>query len=236
MKTLPLPSLCFSLVALLFAPTSAFADKSCAALEKAGELAAKQARIHNATDFMRSTAPAPNEKLSPLGEKMMQNVTIDKTNYMAMDGATFSTEIIKDDSERTLKSGIVIFSMVDEGCRSLGKATVAGRTANVYEAGSNKTSNDRYFKFWIDAQTGLPLKGIEDAPLPEVKSFGASKAGKPKIEVEMNKVKRVINTTAFVFGDVVKAPKLGGAKNLFGQKGELDAAAVAMLKAIVTGP
>lgn len=229
--------LCVSLVVLMNLSTPVLAaDKSCAALEKAGDLAAKQPRIHQAVDFMRPSIPDPKEKISALGEKMTQTITVDKTIYMALNGTTFDTEIAKDDSERAFKSGVVLFSMVDEGCRSLGKATVAGRSANVYEHGSNKTSKDRYFKFWIDAQTGLPLKGIEDAPLPEVKSFGASKAGQPKIAVELNKVKRIVNTVAFVYGDIVKAPKLSGAKGLFGQKGEVDPAATAMLKAIVTSP
>ena len=226
------------MIAFLAISTQALAaDTSCAALEKAGDLGAKQARIHQATDIMRSNIPPkPSEKVPALGEKMIQTITIDKTAYMAMDGLTFSTETLKTDSERAFKSGVVFFSMVDEGCRSLGKATVAGRTANVYEQGSNKTSKDRYFKFWIDAQTGLPLKAIEDAPLPELKSFSASKAGQPKVEVELSKVKRVINTVGFIFGDIVKEPKLSGKKTLFGQKGEVDPAATAMLKAIVASP
>jgi hypothetical protein len=224
-----------SLFACLSTPAlSTAADKTCAALNKAGERGLKQARIHQAVDLLRAAVPKPNEKVTPLGENFMQTITIDKTVYMALDGITFSAETVKNDEERAMKSGVAVFSMIDEGCKFLGKATVAGRNADVYEAGSNKNSDSTYFKFWVDSQTGLPLKSVEDAPAPELNSFKVTKDGRPNIEVKKNKVDRVLNTIAFVFGDTVKPPKLTGAKNLFGQKGEVDPAAPAMLKAIFT--
>jgi hypothetical protein len=66
--------------------------------------------------------------------------------------------------------------------------------------------------------------------------LGLQKNGKLNIKVKSNsKNERIINTVAFVFGDSVKPPKLGGAKNLFGQKGEMDAAVEAVLKVLVKG-
>jgi hypothetical protein len=223
--------------AMLAVPTLCFAaDKSCAAVNKAGELGFKQARIHYAGDLLRPALPNSLDKVSASAEKLMHSITVDNTNYMALDGVAFSTQTLKNAEERSLMSGVAVFQAIDEGCRSLGKAVVAGRNATVYDQGTTKTTDDTYFKFWIDAQTGLPLRTIENAASPEIKSFGATKSGRPNIEVKSNgKNERIINTIAFVFGDSVKPPKLGGSKNLFGQKGEMDAAADAALKGLIKG-
>jgi hypothetical protein len=215
---------------------AAAADTSCAAVNKAGELGLKQSRIHYAADLLRPAVPKASDKIQILGESMMHSITIENTQFMALDGITFSTTVLKSADERSMMTGVALFQAFEGGCRSLGKAIIAGRSALVFETGSNKTVSDSYYKFWIDAQTGLPLRGTEDAPAPEIKSFGATKGGRPKIEVQSNpKNERIINTTAFVFGDIVKPPKLAGAKNLFGQKGEMEPAATTMLKALIKG-
>lgn len=221
---------------LLQIPLARAADKSCAAVNKAGELGLKQARIHHAVDLLRPVAPKPGAKLSPMGEGMMQMITIDKAHYMALDGRSFSTKTLKDAEERMLMSGLAAFAAIDEGCRLVGKATVAGITTDVYEQGSNKSPDTSYYKFWIDSKTGLPLKGLEDAADRQVASFKATKDERPKIDVKTSQTNRILNTSAFVYGDVVKPPKLTGAKDLMGQKGEADAAALAILKSILMSP
>jgi hypothetical protein len=227
----------FSLIGLVCLPTlSVAADKSCAAVNKAGELGAKQTRIHYASDMLQPAVPNSLDKAMAVSAKLIHSITVDNTNYMALDGVAFSTEVLKNAEQRASMAGVGAFQAIDEGCRSLGKETVAGRSAIVYEYGSTKTTGDTYLKFWIDAQTGLPLRSIENAAKPEIKTFSASASGKPNIEVKANsKNERIINTVAFVFGDSVKPPKLGGAKNLFGQKGEMDAASAAALKALING-
>jgi hypothetical protein len=180
--------------------------------------------------------PNSLDKVSAFAEKLMHSITVDNSNYMALDGVAFSTHTHKNAEESSLMSGIAVFQAIDQGRRSLGKAVIAGRNAIVYEQGSTKTTDDTYFKFWIDAQTGPPLRSIENAASLEIKSFGATKSGGPNIEVKSNsKNERIINTIAFFFGDSMKPPKLGGAKNLFGQKGEMDAAAETALKGLIKG-
>jgi hypothetical protein len=226
----------FLIAAICAPPLALAADKTCAAVNKAGELGLKQNRVHYAGDLLSPAVPNSLDKVKSVSEKLMHSITTDKTNYMALDGVAFSTTVMKDAEERSLMVGTIVFQAIDEGCRNLGKAVIGGRDAFVYEQGSTKTTEDTYFKFWIDAKTGLPLRSIENAAAPEIKSFGATKNGKPNIEVKSkSKNGRIINTVAFVFGDSVKPPKLGGAKNLFGQKGEMDAAVETTLKALVKG-
>jgi hypothetical protein len=225
------------LIAAMAVPSVGLAaDKTCAVVNKAGELGLKQTRVHYAGDLLSPAAPSSLDKVKSSSDKLMHSITVDNTYYMALDGVAFSTTLMKTAEERSLMIGVIVFQAIDEGCRSLGKAVIGGRDAFVYEQGSTKTTEDTYFKFWIDAKTGLPLRSIENAAAPEIKSFGATKNSKPNIEVKSNsKNERIINTVAFVFGDSVKPPKLSGAKNLFGQKGEMDAATETLLKVIVKG-
>jgi hypothetical protein len=211
------------------------ADKSCAPLEKAGELGMKQARIHQASDIMRPANPAPTDKVSPLGEDLMHAISIDKTQHMALGGMRFSPTEYKTLEARNGMTGIAMFADWDGGCRYIGKAVIAGRTTDVYEWGTNKTVEDRYMKFWIDTQTGLPLRGTADEPGVELTKFGVTKDRKPNIETKRTN-NRILSTVAFIYGDAVKAPKLSGPKDIMGtQKGEIDAAAAATLKAIIKG-
>jgi hypothetical protein len=227
----------FALAGLLCASTAGIvADKTCAAVNKAGDLGSKQTRIHYASDLLQPAVPNSLDKATAVSPKLMHSITVDNTNYTALDGNVFSVEVVKTAGERTLSAGVAMFQAIDEGCRSLGNAVIAGRNAFVYEQGSTKTTQDTYFKFWIDAQTGLPLRGIENAASPEIKSFSVTKDGRPNIEVKSNnKNQRIINTVAFIYGDSVKPLKLSGAKNLFGQKGEMDATSEAALKALIKG-
>lgn len=236
MKFLQISSTCFSIIALLsLSPLAGAADKSCAVIDRAYELGIKQTNVHNAVDLMRKATPKPGDKVLALGEQMTQSIVMGKTHYYAMDGLTFDLKELKNNDERSMQTGLFVFAMVDEGCRSLGKATIAGRTVDVFEHGSNKGPENRYFKFWVDSQTGLPLKGLEDGPLPESKST-KGKDGLPVFGVVLSKTDRVLNTTAFVYGDMVKPPVLTGKKTLFGQKGELDPTARAKLKEIIASP
>jgi hypothetical protein len=221
-----------SIIVLGIASAASAADKTCTAVNKAGELGAKQSRIHNVADLLRSANPKPGAKEDPLGEKMTHSIVIDQTHYMSLDGTTFSTDTLPDKDQRSLMAGLTLFIAIDEGCKSLGKSTLAGRSVDMYEHGSTKTADDAHYKFWIDSKTGLPLKGTENVPQPEVNLN--VKKGKPSGDVKYNKTERIVNTVGFVFGDVVKAPKLSGAKGIMGQKGEVDAATAQMLKAIVT--
>lgn len=226
----------FSALSVLLPVLSFAADKSCDPVNKAGDLATKQTRIHYAADLLRPAVVKPSDKVIVGADKLMHSITVDNTNHIALDGQTFSTTVFKSPGERAMMSGLTLFQMADEGCRNLGKVMIAGRNAFVFEQGSTKSNKETLFKYWIDVQTGLPLRGTEDAPKPELKSFGLTKDRKPNIEVQSNaNNERVINTLGFVFGDAVKLPKLSGAKNLFGQKGEMDAATETFLKALVKG-
>jgi hypothetical protein len=211
------------------------ADKSCAAVNKAGDLALKQTRIHHSADMMRPTVPKPGDKFGALGEKLMHTIIIDKSRFTALDGVTFSADAVKDAEEIATFTGLVFFQMIDEGCRSLGKVTIAGKVADVYEQGITKTADDVLFKFWIDSKTGLPLRATENTPSPELKGMAVTKDRKPKIDVQLSKTERVVTTIAYVFGDAVKPPKLSGPKNLFGQKGEMDAGVEATLRVLIKG-
>ncbi len=234
----PFQRCAFPVLALLVGlPTIGLAaDKTCDAVNKAGALGVKQTRIHYAADLMRPVVPRASDKPGAIGEELVHSITVDNTNFMALNGTAFLNEPVKDGEGRSMASGMAVFQYIDEGYRSLGKSTLAGRAVLVFEQGGTKTTEDRLYKFWIDAQTGLPVRSVEDTVRSDISSFTASAAGRPKIDVKgSNKNERIINTIAFVYGDVVKAPKLSGAKGLLGQKGELDATAVSALKAIIKG-
>jgi hypothetical protein len=234
MNKLKLLTVALAIASLPFAVVHA-ADKSCLPIEKAGELGKKQARIHQALDIMRPVNPGPKDKVVPLGEDLMHTIAVDKTQFMSLVTMRFGATEYKTLEERNNMMGVALFGDWELGCRSLGKVVIAGRTADVYETGSNKTVDDRYMKFWIDTQTGLPLRGVTDEAGIELSSFSATKDGRPKIETKRTN-NRMLSTIAFVYGDAVKAPKLSGAKDIMGsQKGEIDAAAAAMLKALIKG-
>jgi hypothetical protein len=131
------------LIAAIFCPALvSAADKTCAAVNKAGELGLKQTRVHYAGDLLSPAVPNSLDKVKSVSEKLMHSITIDKTNYMALDGVAFSTTVMKDADERSLMVGTIVFQAIDEGCRSLGKAVIGGRDAFVYEQGSTTTTAD----------------------------------------------------------------------------------------------
>lgn len=110
--------------------------------------------------------------------------------------------------------------MVEEGCKPAGTEKVAGRDAQVFTASGDLGRGEIWFNLWIDKATGLPLRAVSDEPDVDVEMFNAldKKKGGP------THGKRNVATHAYLFGDAVKPPD---------QKGGLDAAAVAVLQALL---
>jgi hypothetical protein len=220
---------CAALLAAAAAGTHA-ADLSCAVVAKSATAGLANARIHQAL-YM----PAGDVKTAATADKLTHFMVVDKTKFVGMAKGLFEVTAVASADDRS--SGVAYVAMLsgmDEGCRALGKTTLAGRSALVFENGSNKKTDELLMRVWIDTATGLPLRMDMDEATPELKSFSATKEGRPKIEVKKTD-KRMVNSVVFLFGDAVKAPVMAAkaSKQLFGTPGTLDpqilAAFVAML-------
>ena len=226
-------------IALFITSQSAHAaDSSCKAVAKAGDAALANTRIHQALYMpMMDKSARP-----PATEKMLAHfIVIDKTKFTAaLSGNLFDAEPITKPSDRS--SNVYYASMLasmDEDCRALGKATLGGRAALVFEQGANKKTEDIMFKIWIDSATGLPLRAdVDEAQV--VSSMTKNKNGMPVFSAKKSDSgKRQVNSVAFLFGDAVKAPTFNtkkndlGVLNLLGKPGTIDPQAMATLLALL---
>ena len=209
----------FAVLLTLSAATAHAADLSCAVVTKSATAGLANARIHQAL----YTPAKGGEKLTS-GDQLSHFMVVDKTKYVGMMKDVFQvTPVTSADDQRSGVGYVNMLSQLDGGCRALGKTTLAGRTALIFENGSNKSKNEQLMKVWIDTATGLPLRVDIDEAAPELTSFGVTKDRKPNIEVKKTD-KRMVNSVAFLFGDAVKAPVLNAksGKQLFGTPGKLD--------------
>ncbi len=219
MPLIPLTRLAAGALLAMAAASSFAADLSCAVIAKSAALGLANARIHQAV-YM----PPDGAKKAPTGDQLTHFMVVDKTKYVGMMKGVFEvTPVASADDRLTGVSYVAMLADMNEGCRALGKATLAGRSALVFENGSNKKSSEHLLKVWIDTTTGLPLRVDIDEAVPELKSFAVTKDRKPNIEVKKTE-QRMVNSVVFLFGDAVKAPVMAAkaGKQLFGTPGTID--------------
>jgi hypothetical protein len=217
----------FLFLVTMAAPSSHAADKSCLVVAKAGATALANSRIHQ-TLYMPVKGPRPPPTATELGHFIL----IDKTKYTSVLKGLFDSEPVASASDRTIGAYYAaLLSELDSDCRALGKTTLAGRAALVFENGSNKKPDDALFKIWIDSATGLPLRvDFDEAEVESVKTKG--KDGLPVFSAKKTD-KRQVNSVAFLFGDAVKAPVFAGTKKLLGTPATIDPQATAALLALL---
>jgi hypothetical protein len=220
---------CAALLALavVAAQTAHAADTSCKIVAKAGDTALANSRIHQAL-YM----PAKDAKRPVTADQLGHFIVIDKTKYTSIFKGLFDAEPITTASERS--QGVyyaLILADMDSDCRALGKTTLAGRAALMFENGSNKKSEDALFKVWVDSATGLPLRAdIDEAEV--VSTATKDKNGLPVFSAKKGD-KRQVNSVVFLFGDAVKAPVFGPKKGLLATPATLDAQATAAMLAML---
>ena len=225
-------------IALFSASPSAYAaDSSCKAVAKAGDAALANARIHQVfymPVYVKDVRPPAT------ATELQHFMVIDKTKYTSVFKGLFDSESIAKPSDRSIN--VYYASMIasmDEDCRAVGKATLGGRPALVFEQGSNKKADDIMFKIWIDSATGLPLRAdVDEAEV--VSTMTKDKNGLPKFSAKKSDGgKRQVNSVAFLFGDAVKAPTLSpkkanlGVLNVMGTPGTVDPQAMATVLALL---
>ena len=221
----------------LTTPAAHAADNSCKAVAKAGEAALANARIHQA---LYMPVSGKNARPPAAAAELQHFMVIDKTKYTSVFKGLFDSEPIAKPSDRSIN--VYYASMIasmDEDCRAVGKATLGGRPALVFEQGSNKKADDIMFKIWIDSATGLPLRAdVDEAEV--VSTMTKDKNGLPKFSVKKSDGgKRQVNSVAFLFGDAVKAPTLSpkkanlGVLNVMGTPGTVDPQAMATVLALL---
>jgi hypothetical protein len=203
------------------------ADSSCKVVAKAGDAALANARIHQGL-YM----PAKGAKGPVTADQLGHFIVIDKTHYSSVIKGLFDVKPIATASERS--QGVyyaVMLADMDSDCRALGKATLAGRAALVFENGSNKKSDDILFKVWVDSATGLPLRAdLDEAEV--VSTATKDKNGLPVFSAKKGE-KRQVNSVVFLFGDAVKPPVFGPKKGLLGTPATLDAQATAAMLSLL---
>jgi hypothetical protein len=239
----PLLAVTILFSAACFPSPSSAADKPCAAVIKAGKLAETQPRIHSGNDLMRPARVDPSNKVPPLGEAFANVISIDKKSFVAMTSAMqFSEEGEKGGGMgRMVLHALIWFQSTTDACRLVGTATLAGRSVSIYETpdGNNNSDNptDSILKFWIDNKTGLPVRMAMDEAMEKYVSPAKGGMAKGSKAVAPPKVfpERAITTYGFIFGDDVKTPIITGPEGTFGKTGKLDPAALALLKAIMSG-
>jgi hypothetical protein len=220
----------FAVLLALSAAAAKAADLSCAVVTKSAVAGLANARIHQAL-----YTPADSGEKITSGDQLSHFMVVDKTKYVGMMKGVFEvTPVASAEDQRSGVAYVTMLSQLDGGCRALGTKTLAGRTALIFENGSNKSKNEHLMKVWIDTATGLPLRLDVDEAVPELTSFGVTKDRKPNIEVKKTD-KRMVNSVAFMFGDAVKAPVLNAksGKQLFGTPGKLDPLTLAAFVALL---
>lgn len=203
------------------------ADTSCSVVAKSGETALANERIHQAI-YM----PAKDAKTPITADQLGHFIVVDKTKYSSIVKGMFNVEPVKSAAERRQGAFYaVMLADMDSDCRALGKTTLGGRAAMVFENGSNKKSDDILFKVWIDAATGLPLRADVDEAEVVSKSV-KGKDGLPVFSASKGD-KRKVNSVVFLFGNAVKAPVFGAKKGMLGTPATLDAQALAAMTALL---
>ena len=204
-------------------------DTSCKSVAKAGEAALANSRMHQGLYMpvlVKGVRPAAT------AEAMLHFIVIDKTAYTwALKGIVDSTPIATPADKRRGAYYAVMLADMDSDCRSLGKATLSGRPALVFENGTNKKPDDILFKIWIDAATGLPLRADLDEGAVEV-TFNKGKDGLPVTSAKKGE-KRQVNSVVYLFGDAVKPPAFGPKKGMLGTPATLDPQAMAAMLALL---
>ncbi len=222
------PLYCFALALFLTTAVPAqAADTSCAVVAKSGTAALSNARIHQAA-YM----PAKGAKAPTITDQFMHFIVIDTATYTSVLKGMFESKPSATATERRQGTYYAaLLAEMDSDCRALGKATLAGRAALVFENGSNKKPEDALFKMWIDSTTGLPLRvDFDEAEVEGTTSKG--KDGLPVFSAKKGE-KRQVNSVVFLFGDAVKAPAFGAKKGLLGTPATVNAQTLAALVAML---
>lgn len=216
-------------LAALVAPSAHALDTSCKAVAKAGEAALANARLHQG---LYMPVPVKGVRPAATAGELQHFVVIDKTAYVSVLKGMFDSEPIATpaDKRRGAYYAVMLADM-DSDCRSLGKATLGGRAAQVFENGSNKKPDDILFKVWVDSATGLPLRADVDEGAVQVTQT-KGKDGLPVTSAKKGE-KRQVNSVVYLFGDAVKAPVFGPKKGMLGTPATLDPQAMAAMLALL---
>jgi hypothetical protein len=211
------PSLCmvFCIVAstCLSTPVVA-ADAACAPLMKAVEKGMAQSRIHAASIVSRDG----EKKKAP----WMHSVLIGDVQYLIEGGNFHGRNAMQSKEFRALATNLAQFA-IDEGCRALGKESIAGRSATVIGIGYDVSAGEAAGKFWIDTATGLPVRVVTTQPDEDTKFQFDAKTKQLKTETKLNG-KTISQQHVYLYGDAVKEP---------GAKGAIDAATTATLEGLL---
>jgi hypothetical protein len=148
--------------AALTAAGHATAATGCPALGKAGQLAQAQARIHAVSrSFFEGET---------LAQASVTHSVVIGTQQTLLDGGSWSQTKLDmsdvpgapkggADSMRTLAANLIFFD-AEMPCKALGRETLAGRSALVYEIRYEVNTGEANGRIWLDAATGLPLKMV----------------------------------------------------------------------------
>ena len=211
----PILRLIFYIAVVLCLPMQVIAaDDACIPLKNAVEKGMAQQRIHAAS--IVSTDGAKTKAL------MDHSVLIGDIQYL-VEGGNFHGRIPMEPKElRPLATNLVQFT-ITEGCKALGKESVAGRTATVIGFGYEVSSGEALGKLWIDAATGLPVRAMTtQADEDTIFQFDA-KTKELKTETKANG-KTLSQHHVYLYGDAVKEPSA---------KGAIEPATIATLEALL---
>lgn len=213
----------------LLPPDAQGADTSCVAINKAGQAALAQPRVHAAIEAPLDPAAA---KMG-MKKTLLHSIVIDKDQYSNALAANFRMTRLSTPDERLLASDLGAF-MVETGCKAQGAEQRAGRQTVVFAATLDMGRGPARLTYWIDKQTGLPLRMLSDEPEMEdtavddaLRALGQKKSSRKPVGAEQKGAhaegKRVVSTHVYVFGDAVKAPAAG----------TVDSAALAQLQSLL---
>lgn len=209
-----------ALLALLIALPACAANSGCAPVLKAVNAGMAQPRIHSAIDAPLD-AEAVKHGFKPT---LMHSIVIDQLQYSNALKPTFAKTALDSPQDRQLATDLAAFQ-VEQGCKALGTAKLAGADTQAYQLTANLGRGGARVKLWVDAMTGLPLRAVTDEPDVDV-DFDFNPATKKAAVQHKPNGKRVVATHAYLYGDAVKPPDA---------KGGLDPAAVARLQALLKG-
>lgn len=205
------------------------ADSSCKAVAKAGEAALANSRMHQG---LYMPVPVKGVRPAATAGDLGHFIVIDKTAYTSVLKGMFDSKPMTTPADKSRGAYYaVMLADMDSDCRSLGKATLGGRAAQVFENGSNKKPEDIMFKVWVDSATGLPLRTDVDEGAVEVTQT-KGKDGLPVTSAKKGE-KRQVNSVVYLFSDAVKPPAFGPKKGLLGTPATLDTQAIAAMLALL---
>ena len=211
------------------AGASLAADTSCAPVQRAVQAAAAEARVHHGWSLTSSDDPPAKAWAPPL----MQDIVVGSQRHSNMLNPAFQAEPMTSSDQRKLATQLALFDH-ETGCKALGTARIAGHATYVYEAFSETSyeghGGEARFRLWIDAETGLPVRGVGDAPDIDADSTIKvdRKSGAVRADVKLGQAvsRRVISTHAWIYGDPIRPP---------GAKGAVDPASMERLRSILRG-